>query len=90
MLRIALILFSLIFALDSAHAAKRAALVVGNGAYTQAGPLKNPANDARAVADALEKLGFHVVTGIDQTMDQMRRSLYEFAQVADGADLALF
>ena len=40
----------------------RVALVVGNGAYTSA-PLKNPVNDARAMARALQDLGFEVQLG---------------------------
>jgi hypothetical protein len=40
----------------------RIALVIGNGAY-QASPLRNPANDARAVTQALEKTGFTMEPG---------------------------
>ena len=42
---------------------KRVALVVGNAAYKHAGELRNPRNDARDVADSLEKLGFTVISG---------------------------
>ncbi|MGE0155709.1 MAG: caspase domain-containing protein [Geobacter sp.] len=38
---------------------KRVALVIGNGSYTSA-PLKNPVNDARAMAATLRRLGFEV------------------------------
>jgi len=38
---------------------KRVALIVGNAAYKSA-PLKNPVNDARALARALSQLGFEV------------------------------
>ena len=37
--------------------AARVALVIGNGDYRTA-PLKNPVNDARAMASALRGLGF--------------------------------
>src|SRR4051812_16607055 len=37
----------------------RYALVIGNSAYTS-GPLRNPVNDARAMAKALAGAGFHV------------------------------
>ena len=37
----------------------RVALVIGNGAYKDS-PLKNPPNDARAMAAALKDLGFKV------------------------------
>ncbi|GEM_PF-1047762 len=43
-----------------AHAERRTALVVGNGAY-ESTPLKNPTNDARAMAATLRALGFDVI-----------------------------
>ena len=89
MLRAAILIFCLLCA-TAASAAERVALIIGNGAYLQAGKLKNPANDAQAIAASLERLGFKVVLGIDQSLAQMRQSLYEFAQIADGAELALF
>ncbi len=39
---------------------KRIALVIGNSAYAQ-GPLRNPVNDARAIATRLRTLGFEVI-----------------------------
>jgi hypothetical protein len=39
---------------------KRLALVIGNGAYINAMELANPVNDARAMRDALQKVGFDV------------------------------
>jgi hypothetical protein len=41
---------------------QRIALVIGNGAYTNAPPLKNPPNDARDMAATLKTLGFDVST----------------------------
>ena len=43
-----------------AGAEKRIALPVGTSTYRM-GPLRNPANDARAMAAALRRLGFDVV-----------------------------
>ena len=40
------------------------ALVVGNGKYRQS-PLKNPANDARAIGETLTGLGFEVTIRLD-------------------------
>jgi len=37
------------------------ALVIGNAAYTDAGPIKNPTNDAKDVAARLEACGFSVL-----------------------------
>ena len=90
MLRVALLTLLLILSASAASANQRVALVIGNGAYTQAGALKNPANDAQGIATSLERLGFEVVLGIDQTLSEMRTRLYQFAQVAKGAELALF
>ena len=39
---------------------RKAALVIGNADY-RVGALKNPVNDAQAVADSLRGLGFDVV-----------------------------
>ena len=44
---------------DASAADARVALVVGNAAYKSA-PLKNPVNDARAIARALKEVGFEV------------------------------
>ena len=43
-----------------ASAEKRVALVIGNAAY-RSGPLVNPVNDARAIANRLRSLGFDIV-----------------------------
>src|SRR6266487_3790126 len=39
---------------------RRVALVIGNSAYTNS-PLRNPVNDARAMARTLKGLGFDVI-----------------------------
>jgi uncharacterized caspase-like protein len=39
---------------------ERVALVIGNAAYKPFNPLDNPVNDARLIADALQKAGFKV------------------------------
>src|SRR5690349_4037121 len=44
----------------------KVALIIGNSHY-KAAPLKNPANDARAIADTLLKLGFEVTEKLDAT-----------------------
>src|SRR5262245_90423 len=79
-----------VFAASSAQADRRIALVIGNGAYTQAAPLSNPANDARAVAAALERLGFEVVSGFDMSNADLRKAVRSFADKLVGADVALF
>jgi hypothetical protein len=52
------------------HALPRVALVIGNTQYTDA-PLRNPANDARAMAAALQKLGFQVHLKPEARRDEM-------------------
>ncbi|MGI9415976.1 MAG: caspase family protein [Hyphomicrobiales bacterium] len=88
----ALVLFavSLLGAAAPAEAAKRAALVIGNGAYVNSPALANPANDAGDIAKRLRTLSFEVVTVIDGTHRQMLDALSSFGRVATGADVALF
>jgi len=74
----------------AASAAKRVALVIGNAVYRHADPLKNPANDARAIANALTRLGF---TGtkpkLNLDYNGLRQALQEFGVEADGSDMAV-
>ncbi len=69
---------------------KKVALVIGNGRYTSAGALDNPANDAHDVAAALLELGFQVVDGTDLDGAAMREKLRDFAKAVQGAGVALF
>src|SRR5262245_20347743 len=70
--------------------ARRAALVIGNGAYAHATVLPNPANDAVAVAAALRRLGFEHVTLLkDLGAEALRRALMEFEPKVADADIAL-
>jgi tetratricopeptide (TPR) repeat protein len=68
---------------------RRVALVIGNGAYVNANPLPNPANDARDVAAALRNLGFVVIEGIDVDGAAMRRKIAEFGSKMTGASTTL-
>jgi Caspase domain/Bacterial SH3 domain len=73
-----------------AAAAKRVALVIGNGAYQNTEPLANPVNDGREVAAALRRLGFDVIEGVDQDKAGMQKLLRQFSAELDGADASLF
>lgn len=75
---------------DGAASGKRLALVVGNGAYTNAPALKNPPNDARDMADALSRLGFTVEHGVDLNQRQMKSMIREFGQKLKGGGQGLF
>src|SRR5688572_27153235 len=57
---------------------RRTALIIGNGAYTKAPPLKNPPNDARDMAATLNALGFDVTSGINTNQREMKRLIREF------------
>jgi uncharacterized caspase-like protein len=58
----------------------RIALVIGNGAYVSVSGLPNPPNDARLMAETLEKLGFKVTLVADGSMDQMSAAVTAFGQ----------
>ena len=69
-------------------AASRIALVIGNSAYESSTPLANPVNDARAVAEALTRIGFKVEKGIDLNRYAMEDKLYDFGNAAENAEIA--
>lgn len=69
---------------------KRVALVIGNAAYEHASPLRNPANDAKALAAALRALGFAEVRELyDAKLADLMRALKDFGDLAEGADWAV-
>lgn len=70
--------FCLLWLLASpAHAERRVALVIGNGAYKDA-PLRNPVNDARDMTAELRKLGFEVILRENANLRQMEDALDQF------------
>lgn len=75
--------------LSATASAKRVALVIGNGAYEHASPLPNPANDANAMSAALERMGFEVILGLDQSRGDTLATLSEFARALEGAEAGL-
>jgi hypothetical protein len=75
--------------LAPAEAEKRVALVIGNGDYQHADRLANPVTDARALRDALDKLGFEIVYGENLGKQQLERTIGGFARTAQDADVAL-
>ncbi len=68
---------------------KRVALVVGNASYQNSVKLRNPANDACAIAASLRSMDFDVVERVDQTVLGMDECLKEFNERMGGADAAL-
>ncbi len=87
-----LLLFSILLTLTPAvGAAERVALVVGNAAYEQElTALKNPVNDATAVAAALRRLGFEVIEGRDVDEDAFYDKIMAFEAAARSAEVSLF
>src|SRR6267378_7197775 len=69
---------------------RRLALVMGNGAYTNAPPLKNPPNDARDMAANLKTLGFDVSSGVNVSQREMKRLIREFGQKLKAGGNGLF
>jgi uncharacterized caspase-like protein len=67
----------------------RLALVIGNSNYTDLPKLKNPANDARAIVDALRDVGFEVTSITDASEINIRRAVRKFADQSGRADIAL-
>jgi uncharacterized caspase-like protein len=83
-------IISLAFASETAAAEQRVALVIGNSSYRNAPALANPVRDAAAVADMLRKAGFDVVESVhDVNNSDMRRSLREFSDKVQAADVAV-
>jgi hypothetical protein len=73
-----------------AQAERRVALVIGNSAYRNTPPLPNPRNDAAAIADALQQLGFSVQSGFDLDRAATEQALRAFGDRLGDADVALF
>jgi hypothetical protein len=90
MLRVAVA--SLFFLMQSsvAQAEKRVALIIGNSAYTYAGELANPKNDAIDISNALKTRGFQVIDGLDLDKAAFDRKVRDFATALSGADVGVF
>jgi uncharacterized caspase-like protein len=68
----------------------RIALVVGNSAYRNAPPLRNPVNDARDMAKALRELGFQVIQLENGTKQQLERAIGQFSAKLTDSSVGLF
>jgi hypothetical protein len=67
----------------------RHALVIGNGAYAN-GPLRNPVNDARAMAKSLGAAGFEVILVENATQAGMQRAVRSFGDKIAKGGVGLF
>ncbi len=72
-----------------AQSAQKLALVIGNADY-KSSPLKNPVNDARAMAAKLKELGFDVIEYENLQQKQLGRALREFRTQLQPGAIALF
>ncbi|MFN8759008.1 MAG: caspase domain-containing protein, partial [Tagaea sp.] len=72
-----------------AFATKKVALVVGNANYAEA-PLRNPVNDARAIARQLRGKGFEVLLRENVTKAQFSEAVADFGERISAGDTALF
>lgn len=73
----------------AAWASQKIALVIGNGAYKKIAPLKNPVNDAEALAERLKRLGFEVKLAKDTAYTPLVATLKQFAESSLEADVRL-
>lgn len=68
---------------------RKIALIIGNQAYKNTSALKNPINDATAIARRLQQLGFKVTLLKDISKDKFKNTLYNFGRSATSAKIAL-
>ncbi|MBB4481293.1 caspase family protein [Rhizobium etli] len=73
----------------SAHAEKRAAIVIGNSDYPFA-PLSNPQNDAKLIANTLTELNFDVLLFYDLKKEAVKDLKETVRTHLVGADIAVF
>jgi hypothetical protein len=73
----------------SKQSEQRHALVIGNANYTY-GALKNPLNDARAIAHELSQAGFEVLLVEDATQPVMQRAIRRFGDAIQQGGVGLF
>lgn len=81
---------NLTVAASNTQAQKRVALIIGNAAYQGSPALRNPVNDARAMSEALNLLGFQVIEVTDATQKEMNRAITSFGSKLNGETAALF
>jgi len=85
-----LVMLALAVLATAAHAGDRIALVIGNSAYQNTAPLKNPANDAADFATALRKLGFEVIEAENLDGEHFADMVSQFTRKLRGAKVGLF
>jgi hypothetical protein len=67
----------------------RLALVIGNSNYASLPKLSNPSNDARSIAEILQKMGYRTQLVLDGSDQSIRNEFRKFANESKKADVAL-
>ena len=81
----------LVFSMAGAVAAeRRVALVIGNNDYQNVPKLEKAVNDAKAVSQALNKIGFEVMYLPNAGQKKMNQAVNEFAQRIAGGGIGVF
>ena len=75
--------------IEAMRSEKRVALVIGNSGYASS-PLKNPVNDARAMARTFRELGFDVLLRENAGEKDMKRAIEEFGDRLRGGGVGVF
>jgi hypothetical protein len=75
---------------NSTTVEKRLALVIGNGKYLNSSELANPVNDARAMRDALQSVGFEVMEYEDLNQNQIKKAMVDFGAKLKQYSVGLF
>ncbi len=85
------ILFILLLVTTTTLFAGNYALVIGNSDYaSDLGALKNPVNDAKDIAYALQQIDFNVTTILNGSEKEIKRGLKAFKNSLSENDTALF
>ena len=84
------LLFLLLPLTPVGSAERRTALVIGNAAYEETGPLRNPVNDASDMAGVLRQLDFHVTLLLDADRRTMLEAIETFSRRLRQGGVGLF
>lgn len=87
--RLTLVVGAALITAAAQAAEARQALVIGNSRYAHM-PLDNPANDAQAMAKALQRAGFQVDLKLDADQRQMDAAIRAFGDRLRGDTVGLF
>jgi hypothetical protein len=69
---------------------KRIALIIGNNEYRSNAVLKNPVNDARAMDETLQRLGFHTLRYENLGLNELKKAIDAFGKQLFAYDVGLF